>query len=409
MGNRLDLLSREYLESPHAHLTELRRRGPVVQVDPGGMWLVTRYEEAQQVLKSASLFSSQGLRASAQPAWLQRVNPFADSLLFLDPPQHGRLRALVSRAFAPAALARLEARIRGVAREHVAGMMNQKNVDFVDAFAMPIPATVMGWLLGLDASLHQRFNRWANDLVTMSGVRPEDTGAMARYHQTLEEMERYFQGVLDDRRDAPRDDMASDLLRAQVEGEALTNHELLSFLYLLLVAGLETTVNLLNQCALVFSQHPELLLRLREDPALIPRFIEETLRYEPSVMATLRLCTQDVTLAGVELPRGALVLVSLASANRDEKYFPDGDRFILEREGPQRLSFGHGPHFCMGAMLSRLEARVALEEFVSRVERLELRTDHLDWTTALLVRGPVTLPVEVFAPESGQPVTARIA
>lgn len=401
MSTRLDFLSREYLESPHPHLAELRHRGPAVQVDPGGMWVVTRYDEALHVLKSASLFSSQGLRLSAQPAWLQRVNPFADSLLFLDPPQHGRLRALVSRAFTPAALARLEARIRGVAREHLADMMNQKKVDFVDTFAMPVPAAVMGWLLGLDASLHQHFKRWANDLVTMNGVRPEDTVEMSRHHRTLDEMERYFQGVLDERRSAPRDDMASDLLRARVDGEALTNQELMSFLFLLLVAGLETTVNLLSQCARVFSQHPELLLRLREDPALIPRFVEETLRYEPSVMATLRLCTQDVTLAGVELPQGALVLVSLASAARDEKYFPDGDRFILEREGPPRLSFGHGPHFCLGAMLSRLEARVALEELVSRVERLELRTEHIDWTTSLLVRGPATLPVEVFSSAPG--------
>ncbi|MFY1827958.1 cytochrome P450 [Myxococcus fulvus] len=409
MGTRLDLLSREYLESPHPHLTALRHRGPVVQVDPGGMWVVTRHDEAQHVLKSTSLFSSQGLRVSAQPAWLQRVNPFAESLLFLDPPQHGRLRALVSRAFAPAALAQLEARLRVVARERVAGMMNQRNVDFVDAFAMPIPATVMGWLLGLDASLQQHFSRWASDLVTMGGVRPEDTGSMARYYRTLEEMERYFQGVLDERRSAPRDDMVSDLLRAQVGGVALTTPELMSFLFMLLVAGLETTVNLLSQCARVFAQHPELLLRLREDPTLIPRFVEETLRYEPSVMATLRLCTQDVTLAGVELPQGALVLVSLASAARDEKYFPDGDRFILEREGPPRLAFGHGPHFCLGAMLSRLEARVALEELVSSVERLEVRTEHIDWTASLIVRGPVTLPVELFASAPGQPRTARLA
>ncbi|AKF86309.1 hypothetical protein MFUL124B02_24615 [Myxococcus fulvus 124B02] len=409
MGNRLDLLSREYLESPHPLLAELRHRGPVVQVDPGGMWVVTRYDEAQQVLKSASLFSSQGLRLTAQPAWLQRVNPFADSLLFLDPPQHGRLRALISRAFTPAALAQLEARLRGVARQHVADMMDKKHVDFVDAFAMPIPATVMGWLLGLDASFQQHFMRWTHVLVTMNGVQPEGAVEMERQHRTLDEMERYFQGVLDERRSAPRDDMVSDLLRARVDGVALTHHELMSFLFLLLVAGLETTVNLLSQCARVFFQHPELLLRLRKDPTLIPRFVEETLRYEPSVMSTLRLCTQDVTLAGVELPQGALVLVSLASAARDEKYFPDGDRFILEREGPPRLSFGHGAHFCLGAMLSRMEARVALEEFVSRVERLELRTEHIDWTTSLIVRGPVTLPVEVFVPASGQPPTARIA
>ncbi|RKG55478.1 cytochrome P450 [Corallococcus sp. AB011P] len=396
MNSRLNLLAREVCDNPHPYLAELRRSAPIVQVDPGGIWAVTRYDDAQYVLKSTQLFSSEALRMAMDPEWLGRPNPIAESIIFLDPPKHGRLRTLVSRAFTPATLTQLEPRIRAVARELATRMVEQRKVDFVDAFAMPIPATVIGWFLGLDPSLQRHFKRWSNDIAAIGGARPEDTALMEQCRRTLDEMEQYLQGVLADRRRELGTDMVSDLIRARVDGESLTDQELMGFLFLLLVSGLETTANLLSQSARMFAMHPELLPRLREDRTLIPRFIEETLRLEPTAVATLRTCTQDVTVAGVELPKGSMVLVSLASAARDEDHFPKGDSFILEREGSPSLSFGHGSHFCLGSMLARLEARVALEELVSHVDRLELRTERIDWTPSLTVRGPQTLPVEVF-------------
>ncbi|WP_240356560.1 cytochrome P450 [Myxococcus eversor] len=303
---------------------------------------------------------------------------------------------MVSRAFTPATLARFEPRIRAVARGLVARMMEQRRVDFVDAFARPIPTTIMGWILGLDASLEQHFKRWTHDLMSLSAVRPDDTQRKEECRRTVEEMEQYFKEMLADRRRSPGDDMASQLLGARVEGEVLTERELMGFLFMLFLAGLETTTHLISQSARVFAMHPELLPRLRENRALIPRFIEETLRYEPVAAATMRVCLQDAMVDGVEVPGGSLVLVSLASAARDEKYFPDGDRFILGREGPSHLTFGHGPHFCLGVMLARLEARVALEEWVSQVGRVEVRTERIDWLPSLVARGPRTLPVELF-------------
>ncbi|MFY2562199.1 cytochrome P450 [Corallococcus terminator] len=396
MSNRLNLLTPEFIENPHPYLAELRRSGPIVQVDPGGMWVVTRFDDAQYVLKSPQLFSSQGLRMGLEPASLGRPNPIVDSLIFQDPPEHGRLRVLVSRAFTPATLAQLDPRIRAVTQALVRRMMEERKVDFVDAFAVPLPATVLGWFLGLDPSLQRHFKRWTHSMAAIGAARPEDTALMEQCRRTLGEMEQYCQGVLAERRRSLGDDIVSNLLRVEVDGEALTDRELMGFFFLLISAGLETTTSLLCHCVRVFAMNPGLLLRLRENRALIPRFIEETLRYEPSLMTTMRLCRQDVKVAGVALPQGALVLVSLASASRDEKYFPDGDRFVLEREGPPQLSFGHGPHFCLGAMLARLEARVALEEMVSSVGRLELWTEHIEWTPSFLVRAPQALPVELF-------------
>ncbi|AKF85306.1 hypothetical protein MFUL124B02_11155 [Myxococcus fulvus 124B02] len=396
MSTRLNFLSREFREDPYPYLAQLRRQGPAVQVDPGGMWAVTRYDEVQFVLKSPQLFSSEGLRLAFQPEWLGRLNPAARSLPFLDPPEHGRLRTLVSRAFSPTALERLEARIRAVSQKRLEELLEQRKVDFVEAFSRLIPADAIGCLLGLDDSRQVHLKQWATDIMSISGVRPEDTEQMARSRTALDAMERYCQQVIEDRRGAPREDMVSELLRARVGEAALTDQELVGFIFTLFIAGLETTVNLLSHCARVFALRPELLPQLRQTPSLIPRFVEETLRYEPSLPTTLRTCLQDVTLAGVTLPRGAMVLVSLASAARDEKYFPEGDQFILERKPQPHLSFGHGPHFCIGAWLARLEARVALEEFVARVDRVELRTERLDWNPSLNIRGPLSLHVELF-------------
>ncbi|GEN11988.1 Cytochrome P450 [Myxococcus fulvus] len=396
MSPRINFLSREFMENPHPHLAELRRQGPVVQVDPGGIWAVTHHDEVQHVLKSPRLFSSSGLRFAFSPAWLGRTNPLSYSIAFMDPPHHGRLRALVTQAFTPKALARLESRIHATARKCVDDMLEKRQVDFVDALSTAIPASVIGHLLGLDESRHAQLKQWTLDIATLSGVAPDDTTGMARCRATVEELDGYSRQMLADRRREPREDMVSDLVQARVGTEALTDDELVGFFVALLVGGLETTVSLLSHCARMFAMRPELLPRLRATPTLIPRFVEETLRYEPPILSIPRTCTEDVTLAGVTLPKGATVLVSLVSASRDEKHFPDGDRFILERENAQQIYFGHGIHFCIGARLTRLEARIALEELVSRVDRVELRTEHVEWTPSLIVRGPATLPVELF-------------
>ncbi|WP_281255325.1 cytochrome P450 [Cystobacter ferrugineus] len=313
-----------------------------------------------------------------------------------DPKVHGRMRGLVNRAFGSSALSRLEPSIRATAEELTTRVLDRREVDFVADFALPLPASVIGALLGLDPALHSRFKQWSDDIVALSATQPGDTAMLEQCRRTVAEMEQYLSQVLEHRRQTPGDDMVSDLLRSRVDGEALTAKELMGFLFLLLVAGLETTVHLLGHSARILAEHPAVLKQLRGDRSLIPQFIEEVLRFEPPVQGTVRLCTQDVTLAGVSLPRGSPLLVLQGSALRDEHYCADADRFSLERKGPQNLAFGHGMHFCLGAALARVEARVALEALLARCGTVSLRPEPIEWNLAMTVRGMRNLPLEVL-------------
>lgn len=317
-------------------------------------------------------------------------------MLSMDPPAHGRLRSLVGRAFGPPALAALEPRVRAFAEGIVARLPLDQPVDWVAAVAMPLPASVVGELLGLDASLHPRFKRWTDDLTSISGVTAGETARMDEIRTTVREMEAYMTEVLDRRRREPKDDMVSHLLGAQVDGASLTEAELMSFMFLLLAAGLETTVHLLNHTARELAARPEVLARVRADHALIPRLVEEVLRHEPPVRAVYRLVTGDTELAGVRLSRGSRVLVILGSANRDEDRFADADRFDLDRAGASTLPFGHGIHFCLGAPLARLEARLALEALLPRIRGLSV-AGPVAWRRSLSVRGPLSLPMVAHA------------
>ncbi|XXY50046.1 cytochrome P450 [Sorangium sp. So ce269] len=391
MSERLNLMSPAMLADPYPTYAELRRDAPVCQVDPGGFWAVTRHDDVIAVLKDTELFSSEGFRAATRPAWLGH-NPFGDSMIVLDPPAHGRLRSLVNRAFTPAAMARLEARVRFFAGDLAARLPLGEPVDWVEALAMPLPASVIGELLGLDPSLHPRFKRWTDDLTSISPVTPDMTARMEEIRTTVREAEQYMTEVLARRRREPADDMVTDLLRAQVDGESLTDAELMSFMFLLLVGGLETTVHLLSHTALQLIAHPEVLDRVRADPALIPRLVDEVLRYEPPVRSVYRVATRDAELSGVRIPRGAKVLVVIGSAARDESHFPDAHRFDIDRGGVTNVAFGHGVHFCLGAPLARLEARLLFAALLPRVRRFT-QEGPVAWRRSISVRGVTSLPL----------------
>jgi cytochrome P450 len=394
LNGRPNLALPEVRQNPYPLYAELRRNAPVCQLEQGG-WAVSRYEDVVYVLKNPRLFSSEGLRFAAEPPWFGRSNPWCDSLVLKDPPMHGRLRALVSRAFGPGLLTRLEPGIRATCEQLTTQVLERRAVEFVEDFALPLPASVIGGLMGLESSLHSRFRKWAIDIAALSASRPEDTELLASVRGSVEEMERYFQEVLERRRREPGDDMVSDLLRARVDGESLTGTELMGFLFFLLLAGLETTINLLSSSMWMLAREPELLARLRADRSLIPRFIEEVLRYEPPIQASLRLCTGETVVGGVPLSKGSLVFVLLGSALRDETQFAQADRFDMDRVGTENLAFGHGIHFCLGAQLARLEARVALEVLLERVGGLSLRSERLEWLPSVTVRGLRALPLEV--------------
>ncbi|HZI12421.1 MAG TPA: cytochrome P450 [Myxococcus sp.] len=390
----LDLMSPETRANPYPLYAELRRTG-VRQVEPGGLWAVSRYEDVVAVMKDPRRFSSEGLARGFVPPWLER-NPVAQSLVVQDPPVHGRLRGRVARAFGPAALAVLEPKIRALAEELTQGLLRQEGTpDFVEHFSLRLPVRVLGLLFGLEADRYPQLKGWADDLVSIPAGRhpPEE---QARIRQSLVDMERCFESLIQARREAPGSDLISDLIRPGEDGSVLTHEELISFLFSLLPAGVETTVYLLSNTMLVLSEHPEVLARVQEDPRLIPKLIEEVLRFEPPGHSSLRLTTEETELGGVRLPRGAPVVVLMAAALRDERQFPQADRFILERGGPSHLAFGHGVHYCLGAMLARLEARLGLEALLPRLGGFSRVPGPIAWSPSLIARGPLSLPLRLF-------------
>jgi cytochrome P450 len=391
-SSRVNLLAPEVRANPYPVFADLRRHAPVSQVDPMGLWAVSRFADVSQVLKNPQLFASEGFKQAYRPAWFPDY-PMADSMLVMDPPHHTRLKALVTRAFGPSVITRLEPRIRQLAEQTVAELPVDQSVDFVSAFSVRVPLAVIAELMGLGPSIYPDLKRWADLFATFTGIPAHDTERQQQMRDAVAEFRHHFEQVLEERRREPREDLVSDLLRARVDGEALTQKELMGFMFLILTAGLETTVHLMSHSAHRLHLQPELMERLRADRSLLPRFIEEMLRYEPPVHGVFRMTTQEVELGGVRLPKGARLLLLLCSANRDEAQFPEPDRFDLERPGPQNLPFGHGIHFCLGAHLARLEGRIALEVLVSRFSRLTAGDGPVRWNSSLVVRGPTALPL----------------
>ncbi|WP_257449759.1 cytochrome P450 [Archangium lipolyticum] len=387
---RVNILAPEFRANPHPGYAELRRNTPVTRVEPAGFWAISRYDDVAFVIKNPQLFSSEGFKAAWQPAWVG-YNPLANSMLALDGTSHTRLRTLVSRAFNASAISRLETRIRKLANRLADELVEKGEADFVSTFAMPLPTFVIGELLGLDVSLHHRFKDWSDDIasVTPEPLSPEHT---QRTLAAIADLTRYITEVLEARRRVPADDLVSDLVRAEADGQRLTDREIIDFLVLLLIAGLETTVHLLANSLLFLAERPEEQARLRAEPMLVPRFIEEMLRYDSPVQSVVRIVTSDVTISGVTIPKGEVVLALIASANRDERHYPEPDRFDLHREQTS-ISFGYGAHYCIGAQLARMEARCGLEALLSRFSGFKRTSAELTWSQAITVRGPHTLPL----------------
>ncbi|WP_225410676.1 cytochrome P450 [Stigmatella hybrida] len=382
----LNLMAPGVRANPYPLYAQLRQ-GPVCQVEPGGLWAVSRYDDVVAVLKDTRRFSSVGLGRGFLPPWLAR-NPVAFSLVMKDPPEHTRLRSLVSKAFSGPALQRMEAQVRALAEELAEATVQQREVDFTATFALPLPVRVLNLLFGLDPERWPDMRRWAEDLLSIPASQPTPE-RMEDIRRSIHEMEACFQALIASRRAQPGEDLVSEL----VHTERMTEDELMSFLFSLLPAGFETTAHLLSNTLLVLAQHPGEMARVSEDPRRIPALIEEVLRYEPPAQSSLRLVTEDTDLGGVRIPQGALVAVLLGAALRDEQRFAEADRFNPGREAQAHLPFGHGIHFCLGAMLARMEARLGLEALFRRVRGVSLTRQEVQWSQSYIARGPLSLPL----------------
>jgi cytochrome P450 len=359
-----------------------------------GIWAVTRYEDVEYVFKHPEIFSSAGFGAVLKPGWLGH-NPMADSLLTRDGTSHTRLRALVNRAFTPRAVARFEPRIRATARELTEHLRTLGECDFVAEYATPLPARTIAEVIGIDPALSVNFRRWVGHIAMITPMYPGDQLAV-EIKASITQMDTAFHAIVDARRKEPGDDLVSDLIRADPDGGALTDSEVVAFLCALVPGGFETSMDVLSMMMIGFTERPDDIGRLRADPSLIPAYVEESLRREPPVHGAPRITSVDTVLAGVAIPAGSLVLPLIGSANRDTTRFTDPDRFDPARGGQNSIAFGHGVHHCLGAGLARLELRIALEELCSRFRGFERLPGEIPWNIAVHVRGPLALPIRVL-------------
>lgn len=398
--DRVVLFDAESMRDPYPLFERLRGQAPAHRaVTALGMnvWIVTRYEEARAALTDPRLSkdaeTGQALFAKHATDPTAR-REFADGLLkhmlSADPPDHTRLRKLVGRAFTARRVEALRPRIEEIADELLDGMAAAEQADLIDNYAFQLPITVICELLGVPMQDRSDFRQWSNTL--LSNARREEIV------QAGLAMVGYLNELIAHKRAEPADDLLTALVDASEDGDRLSETELISMMFLLLVAGHETTVNLIGNGILALLEHPAQLAALRADDSLLPGAIEEFLRYDgPVKMATFRHTTEPVRLGDVEIPADELVLVSLAGANRDGAKFPDPDRFDITRPTGGHLAFGYGIHFCLGAPLARMEGEIAVRKLLARYPNLHLAAEvkNLQWRDSTLMRGLAELPVRL--------------
>jgi cytochrome P450 len=377
------LFSLEALRDPYPIYDQLRAASPVFREPQSGLWMVFGYDDVKRVLTDHGTFSSR----HGPAAWM----------IFQDPPMHPRLRGLVAQAFTPRTVLNLEPQIRELSRELLKPLLDRGTMDLVADYSALLPMRVIARMLGLPDTDLADFNRWNNIILEMSYTVPGGFGVtdvIARFEAATVEMNNYLTVLLNDRRRQPKDDLFTSLLFAELDGERLTQVEILGFFQLLLLAGSETTTNLVSNAVLTFLAYPEESARLRQSLDLLPAAIEEVLRYCSPLQWMFRVPKREVELSGQLIPPGQLVLAMIGSANRDPRQFPDPNRFIPNRDPNPHLAFGQGIHFCLGASLARLEARIALTDLLEQTMEMTLASDTL-WPPrpGLHVHGPSSLPV----------------
>jgi len=388
-------LGRGFIQDPHELYRRLRTTGPVSEVLVWGgvrAWLVTRYGEARQLLNDPRLGKDYQRILELFPPELAgaHATPMSAHMLHADPPDHTRLRQLVSRAFTPRTVVALRPKIEQLTEELLEAIAGAETVDLIESFALPLPIGVIGALLGVPEHDRNRLRDWANPLLTEA---EPDEIARAQV-----ELAAYLGGLVADKRAHSGDDLISALVGASDQGDQLSETELINMIFLLIIAGYETTVNLIGNGVLALLRDPARVAELRANPTLLPVAIEELLRFDsPLNMATNRYTVEPVTVGEVTIPANQIVLVSLLAANHDDDRFADPDRLDVHREANPHLAFGHGIHYCLGAPLARLEGEIALGQLLRRFPALTLdaAAPAPRYRVSTLMRGLSALPVRL--------------
>lgn len=384
---------------PYPTYARLRAEDPV-HASQFGALVFSRYADCLALLRDPRS-SSDGKKSTAyqeavgqgtiDPEMLIMEEP---SFLFLDPPDHTRLRGLVNKAFTPRVIERLRPRIQARVDDLLDEAAERGSLEIIEDLAYPLPVAVICEMLGVPVEDHVTFREWsrqaARSLDPVETLSPEE---QEQRENVIESFRNYFRDLIAKRRESPQDDLISALIAAEDEGNTLSEAELISTCILLLIAGHETTVNLIGNGTLALLRNPDQFAKLRDDPSLAQGAVEEVLRYDPPVQFTGRIALEEMEIGGATLQKGQQSVILLASANRDAAQFPDPDRFDITREGNQQIAFSFGIHFCLGAPLARVEGQIALSTLVRRFDNLALQTEAPEYKENIVLRGLASLPV----------------
>jgi len=384
------LLDPEVLADPYPLYHRLRTEDPV-HWDPFlHAWVVTRYADVTRVLLEFSA-SRTPTPAQLTEMGLSQLNPIAavmvKQMLFMDPPAHTRLRGLCSQAFTPKRVERLRAHIQEIANRLIDAVLPAGNMDLVADFAAPLPAIVTAEMLGVPTSDHTQLKAWSADFAEMLGNFQHNPERFHRVLGSLEGMVSYFHDAIRAQRVQPGEGLVHDLLCAEVNGDRLSDEEIVANLIVTMVGGQETTTNLIGNGVLTLLRHPDVMQQMRSDPSLVPSAVEELLRYESPSQHTARLAPEDVEIGGKKIRRRDAVIAVMGAANRDPARFPDPDRLDITRKDNRHVAFGFGGHVCFGAPLARIEAQIAFSTILQRLPGLKLQPGPITWRKNLGLRG----------------------
>ncbi|MCQ6567843.1 cytochrome P450 family protein [Bacillus mycoides] len=395
----INLASAQFKEDAYEIYKESRKVQPILfvnKVEIGTEWLITRYEDALPLLKDNRLKKDQ---ANVFPQDTKNMHLSVDNsdhltthMLNSDPPNHSRLRSLVQKAFTPKMISQLDGRIQRIADDLISEIERKGTLNLVDDYSFPLPIIVISEMLGIPKEDQAKFRIWSHAVIAS----PETPEEIKETEKQLSEFITYLQYIVDVKRKNPKEDLVSALILAENEGHKLSARELYSMIMLLIVAGHETTVNLITNTVLALLENPKQLQLLKENPELIDSAIEEGLRYySPVEVTTARWAAEPFQIHDQTIQKGDMVIIALASANRDETVFENPEVFDIIRENNRHIAFGHGSHFCLGAPLARLEAKIAITALFKRMPSLQIKGERekINWQGNYLMRSLEELPL----------------
>ncbi len=383
-------------ENPYPYYAHLREHAPVKFIESVGAWAVSRHEDVRKLLLEHGQFSSDPLIRIA----FGEFNPAPDAryLIASDPPDHTRLRTLVNKAFSRRYVQELRGEIDATIQQLLNALGDREEFDFIAEFAAPLPVTVVGNILGVEPSMHAAFRRWSNNVTAGGNAEALSDAQREAIRSDASDFRAYFLERIAAVRRQPEDNLISALVHAEEQGQQLSADEVLAMSVLLLIAGNETTTNLLSNAVVTLNQFPDQDALARRERGLVPALIDESLRFQSPVQLLFRRATADTEIAGVRLPKDSIVMPIFASANRDERAFEAPERVNIERSDLRnQLAFSWGIHLCVGKALANLEGELAMNALFDRYARVEVAAPGIDWCDAFYLRGPKTLPVRVRA------------